>query len=362
MPNINDAISAMEELEATVASPEESESTEADTPPGQPDGVEVAATEASEEVTEPEKKPEPDETALKRAELQERLEAAKAKSRAARDQAKFKAEREEFERSKQELTKFHDELRSHAAAITKAKTDFEAQQREFFTNLRKNPVATMRAAGIAPDVAYEAITNEMLKRQTPESKEEELLEKAYSKVRSEVEPKLSKVEELEKRLQQYEEREKQREQMEYSAARQSAESTFLNIVRQTGYEELADYYEDEQLVSLGDVVANEFVAAGHKFTLKDVADELTNRLRAHLKMGEERRAKRMAGSQSAAVQPAPATPPGNSAKKPATTAIGNDLASASATSAPATRPKSRKELLNEAAREISSADITSMFR
>jgi len=366
MPNIDDAIAALTEAENSASTETTEETTEAteEFASSEADDAAEAATEdttgtppaAEEAEAAP---PEPDVAALKRKELEERVKAVQARKEAALERSKFKAELQEFERAKAQLTQFHEQLRQQAEELARSREELNG----FVTRLKKQPVAALKDLGIDPALAYESITNEMLKRETPESKEEQLLAKLKAQLEAETKPKLSKVEELEKRLAQYEEAARRREEMELAATHQAAAANFLNVVHKNGYSDLADYYEEDQLVHLGNLVANEFISAGRgDFTFDDVAKELTDRLNAHLRRAEEARKKRQAASQSTAAPAATPQQPGQVAKKPATTAIGNDIATATAVGAATGKPKSRKELLDEAAREISNADIYGMLR
>ncbi len=350
-----------------VETEKETESVAAATPTGETRELEQTLASIAEEgvdaptEAEPEKKtPDPDAAALRRKELEARIARAEAKASAAREAAKFKAEREELERLRAAVTKDREEAERRAKEVDR-----------FLEDLRKSPVSAFRRAGIQPEVAYEAITNEVLKRETPESKEEQLAAQLLERFRKETEPKLSKVEELERTIAEFRKRESEREAREFAMAETMAKRDFLRILSKPGHEILADYYEEDELLALGDQVAAEFIQSGNQYGsgsefLEAVARELNSRVSARHNRIEDRRSKRSATTQSAASQTAPAevkTPAsGPPAKKPAQTAIGTDMASASATVVNNARPKNRKALLAEAANEIPDSHLAKLVR
>jgi molecular chaperone GrpE (heat shock protein) len=282
---------------------------------------------------------------LRSQKLQEQIAALKAKN-SERTEAKRLAQQ------KAELEELHDALRRRQAETQQAHEEAESQ-RKLWRQALRDPVKAFREIGIdAPD-AYQRITDAMLKRDNPASKEEELQEKLLSKLREQFEPKVSEVERLKAEIEQLRESHARREQMEMATVKRSAEREFLNVVQGSGYEVLADYYEDEELVSLGNILADEFASSGRRFSVQDVAAELKGRLETQLRRAEEKRNKRTAPNQSVPSRAAEqGKAPTAKANKPSGTTISNDLAAASGTST--RKPgKSAEERLADAERELS---------
>ena len=279
---------------------------------------------------------------LRLAELEARVERLKTRNRERAESKKAEEIRTNLARKEQE--------------IAKAREEAEAQRNLWKSSVR-DPLKAFKELGIEPAKAYEQITNAMLARETPEAKEEQFRERLYSEFKKEFEPKLSEVETLKAELENLKRRDQEREHFALLNQQRSAERDFLGTVARGGYDELADYYEDDELIEMGNLVAVEFAQKRKPFTVKDVADELSARLIHQLRRAEERRKKRLASVKSNAAQAVPETDTAAASKdsKAATKTVTNDLAATTASTV-------KKKLTDEERRRLAIAQLEQMER
>lgn len=293
------------------------------------------------ESTEPEQKAaEQNAAELRAAEMRARIDRLKSQA----------AERAEFKR----LESLKAEVAAARAEAERAQAEAKAAREGEMARWKaalQNPIAGFKELGLEPQDAYRQITEAVLEDEKPERKQAKLVDKLLQEKLGELQPKLSKVEELEAQLKAMREAEEQRAQAAAQAETRAAELEFIKIVKSNGYALLADYYDDEELIPIGHAVANELMANGQRVTFEGVAAELHRRLEAHLKRAEERRSKRQgtpvsadsSAAKSSAGQPAP------QAKT-----LTNQLSSSTATAT--TKTMSRAERLAKAEQLLHSMD------
>lgn len=280
---------------------------------------------------------------VQREQLKAQIDKVKAQTAERREAKRLKAEREELERAKEQLRQYH-------AKVEDQRKRYESFDEEF----RKDPVGTLERRGIPAPLAYEKITNKVLQKTTPEEEEAARKEAWFKEWESKYGDKLTKLEEIERRQAEAERREQARLQ-EHVQHRQAAnEREFLDLAKGNGHEILADYYEDEDLVRLGNAMADELAESGEPFTVEDVVKELASRLQAQIERATSRRTQRTAATQRPAPVETPQARPGASEQpKPGT--ITNDMASATSTAAK--RAKTPAERRAEAERELAAIEI-----
>lgn len=320
-------------------------STESDSNPVSDESTPVAETTEEPVDAAPaqqeEKPAEPDIKALRHAELQARIQRLQ-------EQNRERAESKRLSSLKAELEAAKSRAQREAEEIEKTKSIWKSALR--------NPVKAFQELGIDPVEAYTHITKSAQDQDTPEGREARFREAIRQELMKELEPKLSKAEQLEKKLSEIEQREQLRAQREMMSMRQAAEAEFLKVVK-SGHDVLADYYDDEELIPLGDQIAEEFASEGKRFTIPDVVKEIERRLTMQLKRAEERSAKRKATLQSASGQTVQETTKVSDAKdkkvaNPNT--VTNSMASATAGTSKQTL--SREERLRLAAAELEAAE------
>jgi len=283
---------------------------------------------------------EPSPAESRAAEMRARIERIKA-------QAAEKAEFKRLESLKSEISRAREEA-ERAQAEARAARDNEVAR---WQAALKNPVAGFKELGLDPQDAYRQITEAVLEDEKPERAQKKLVESIIGEKLKEIEPKLSKVQELEAQLEAFRKAEEEREKAAIHAESTRAEREFVKIVRSNGYDLLADYYDDDELIPIGHAVANEMIANGQSVSFEGVASELQRRLEAHLKRAEERRHKRT-GSQTSEAPAAAKSQPGQPAPQAKT--ISNQLASSTATAT--TKTMSRAERLAKAEQLLHSFD------
>lgn len=363
MPNLAEAASIMEMSAPVTASEETAPDTStplAETPRSGSDQSQASAGEASPEARletpqvdanggeapiskEPVADPKPTPAQL-------RAQAMKAHIAKLQRESQERAESKRIAEMQRALKAQADEIAAEKAAA--------ARQRQLWQESLKDPVKAYRELGMRPEEAYDAITKATLAEDTPEGREARLVEKIRQQVASEYADKLKKLEDLEAKFSQVDEHLKTRAEREAFVTKRAAETEFLKIVGQSGYEVLADYYEEPDLLMLGDAIADELHASGKTFNIQDVADELKNRIESQLKRAEQRRSQRKpaANLSSATAQAAPATSPATASKAiTESKTISNNMASA--TGSTGKRAMTRAERLAAAERELSAMEL-----
>lgn len=190
------------------------------------------------------------------------------------------------------------------------------EQQAWKAKLRTDPIAALKEINSDPLEAYQAIAQAAAAEDTPEARAKK------------------EIEAIDARLKAAEARE--------SAARR--ESLVTQFLAETGkLEALTDFYDDAELVELGDIAANKLVSEGKAVTIQSIVQRVHEDHVRRAKRAAERSAKRTPAT------PPPTSPPTQSpvvtqATEP--TAIGSNLTSEAASSRPVRL--TRKERLERA--------------
>lgn len=276
----------------------------------------------------------PSQAELRTQEMKERIARLQAANQERKQVAELEQRRRELEYKQKEFEAYQSRARQEVEEAEKVKN--------LWKNSLKDPISAYKELGLTPEQVYQKITDTVLQRDTPEAKEEMLRERLKNEILEAFKPQLTKAEQLERELAEIKAREEHRQQRELMLTRQSIEKEFLNIAK-SGHEDLADYYEDHELVRLGDLIANEFTQEQRKFTLQDVAKEIKDRLEYQLSRAEERRRQRLASLETRPQRPSEPEKrevASLGSKAPSVT-IGNDVASSK--TATVTRGRTKEE-------------------
>lgn len=281
---------------------------------------EVPATSTQPAAPEPPRGPSPAE--LRAQLLQEKLQQMRAQ----------KAERRQAE-------DYSAKAKAAEEAAAKARAEAERWQ-----SASKDPMKLLSELGVAPEVLYQQLTDHLLGEQTPEAHQrrlEKMIEDKVQKVNPEIEEVRKALEEHKAELARIKAAEQERQQRLFLAEKAARESEMIKHLKASEYEELSDYYTDEQLLAASYQVAEHLYKQGEDYSYGEVARHMLNIHRQWQNGVEQRRAAKR--------PPPPKEEAAPSREEPR--AIGNDITSAVAASEDS--PKmSRKEAAAKRAKAL----------
>jgi hypothetical protein len=212
-----------------------------------------------------------------------------------------------------------------------------------------NPMDLLKELGVAPEQMYQTLTDHLLDQQTPESHQRRL----YEFIRQEINKSAPQVDELKtaleaqkQEIERFKQMEAERQQRVFMAEKTAREAEMLKTIKSREFEELQDFYSDEQLIAAAYQIAEHRHQQGKSYAYEEVAKDMLAIHNSWYQNVNSRLAAKKAQS-----TPNPQSSPLASEKAPESpTAIGNDVASAVASG---DKPrKTRKEAAAERAKAI----------
>lgn len=266
----------------------------------------------------------PDTKAVRAQYLQEKMEALRAK-----------------QSEKKSSTDYSSKMKELEAREAKLK-----EQESKWKQAYEDPAKGFEALGVTPHQAYQRLTDILLDSDTPEVKQKAMLEDLKKELKGqggpEIEALRKEIDELKKDL-------TGRKEAEQAEATKAAEGEQLKVFANPKFEELTDFYSEEQLLSAAYEVARMLHKSGQGYDYDSVAQKM---LDIHTNwwdnVTKKRASKQAPPSEQSESESGSAYSGGKESKAPK--AIGNSVASATASSPErskdkATRQKERAKLL-----------------
>lgn len=194
--------------------------------------------------------------------------------------------------------------KSKAAEEAAAKARAEAER---WQSAAKDPMKLVKELGLDPAAFYQQLTDHLLGEQTPESHQrrlEKMIEDKVKRVDPEIEEVRKALEEHKAELARIKAAEEERQNRVFLAEKAAREAEMVKTLKAAEYEELGDYYTDDQLLAASYQVAEHLYKQGLDYSYPEVARHMLAIHQQWQKSVEGRRAAKRKPAEEAAPAPA----------------------------------------------------------
>lgn len=251
--------------------------------------------------------------------------------------AQFLTEKLNALRESRAAKKSQDDYASRAKELEAREAKLKEAE-EKWQRVAEDPLKGLETVGIKPEQFYARLTDILLDADTPEVKQRQQIEQ----LKKELKGSSPEVEELKKQLEEVKARLKNEDDSKLQADIKEAEATQLKVLSSPEFEDLTDFYSEEQLLSAAYEVAKMLHKSGVAYDYQSVAQKMLDIHNGWWDTVSNKRAAKLASKNEKSEESEPGRGLSGAKESKSPTAIGNRVASATA-SKPSERELTKKE-------------------